>query len=357
MSIQPVEIKDTILKDFTPTLDFAVQEDAGGIGSAGKTNGQKIIDAIGLLNLSNLSDGAIARANITQDLSLSRIYVDQYGDDANNSGSAISPFKSIAKAISYAKASGLSANNTYNCFYSGIIDDSSGGQIAIPPYFGLQGLTHNSYINNTQDIILDLPAWTITPDGLLYWDSVLTYGKVNFDFSTINGAVGFLSFKNISPEGDFTVKGHAGFVPDVYLYNSFMFYNFILDYINLYTDSASLGYDPVLAFTNTTVNPVDNALYLKPIKPLIITSNSQNLSFSTDVYFINNNGPGVYTLPLASGNGGKRITIKKISGSAFPIIVDAQIGENIDPAASFPVAQQYISITFYSDGISTWWII
>lgn len=209
-------------------------------------------------NLGDLENPADARANLTSNLTLSKIYADQYGDDANNSGTAISPFKSITKAISYAKANGLGVNNPYICFYSGIVDDSA-GQIAIPPYFSLQGMTHASMINNSQPIILDSAAWAGTSDEKFYWQDVATTFDIIFDFSTLSGSPGFLSFKNISPGNSFTVKGKLGFVPDVYLYNSFMYYDFTMDYINLYTDSASLGYSPTKFITNTTINYVDNA--------------------------------------------------------------------------------------------------
>lgn len=104
-----------------------------------------------------------------------------------------------------------------------------------------------------------------------------------------------------------------------------------------------------------SVNLLSQKKYLKPIPPITITADSANLTSDTDFYFINNSGPGIYTLPFAAGNGGREITIKKLSGSAFPIIIDPQGGESIDPTITFPVAQQYVGITFYSDGISTWW--
>ena len=63
------------------------------------------------------------------------------------------------------------------------------------------------------------------------------------------------------------------------------------------------------------------------------------------------------TLPTASNNLGRRLTVKNATtgGTAGSITVTPQVGDNIDTAATFSLSD-FESIIVVSDGSNTWWI-
>lgn len=263
MAIQPVEIKDTILKDFTNTLDFAVQEHLGGVQSSGRTTGQKIIDGVGAQNLSNLGDFYVSRNNLTISLAslINTVYCSPYGDNVSGNGSILSPLKSVRQQIITAKINGLSSGKQIvGQILGGEINDSD-GQIKIPPFFSLAGITNMTGIANSQDIVIDVSDWMANSGGQSYFEGFYTTGNVVFDFSSMpaNPFPGFISIKNVSIGGTLTVKGNSSFIQNLYLYNSFIF-DINLDYIQLNSDSASWGYSPSRTITNCPpVRWLDNA--------------------------------------------------------------------------------------------------
>jgi hypothetical protein len=97
-----------------------------------------------------------------------------------------------------------------------------------------------------------------------------------------------------------------------------------------------------------------------PLLPITITSNSQTFDFSTNLFLIKNTAIGTYTMPLASGNAGKRLTIKKISDNSLPITIETQVGENFfDIALTNSINYMTVgsTIEFEADQDLTWHVI
>ena len=66
---------------------------------------------------------------------------------------------------------------------------------------------------------------------------------------------------------------------------------------------------------------------------------------------------GAFTLDLhsASKSLGRAYTIKKTDATANVVTVDANGGDLIDGAGTYPLSVQYQSVTLASDG-ANWWI-
>lgn len=63
------------------------------------------------------------------------------------------------------------------------------------------------------------------------------------------------------------------------------------------------------------------------------------------------------TLPAASGNGGKKFTIKKIDSTSNIVTIARAGSDTIDGATSALLSLQYESVTLVSDGSAAWYII
>lgn len=412
MAIQPVEIKDTILKNFTPSLDFACQENDGGIQSAGHTTGQKIIDGV--------TDSITATA-----LSNSIYISESSGSDTNGTGSILYPFASISKAIDYAKLNGISINNRFTGYILGSKIDDSAGQIILPPYFNLKGETARTTIDNSLPIIADLVSFTAGSDAQTCIENLFITGEINIDLSTMPPSFGgyFFNIKNVEINGDFSLRGAPGYIITVYTYdclynsafntdytsisfsignsyfnmnlgtntlpgaNNYGFFQsdqaynvvarngtysfvsspvyFTIDIDNpntiLAANAVSLYANPTISVTNSaTLRYLDNPIYFKPVPATKITANSFTFDFSTDVFILIQTGAGIYTMPLANGNSGRRITIKKGNGVVNPVTLNTQPSESFFTNViinSINDMAQGTSLSFISDGISLWYLI
>jgi hypothetical protein len=137
-------------------------------------------------------------------------------------------------------------------------------------------------------------------------------------------------------------------------------FNYTGQNTTVYIDSASLGLNPFITTDgNAKIIYLDNPLYFQNIPPVTITGSSVTLNFSTDFFILNNISNGIYTLPFASGNAGRKTTIKKISGSAITAILQTQSGDNFfDTSLTNSISLNVgSSVTLESDGNSTWHVI
>lgn len=66
--------------------------------------------------------------------------------------------------------------------------------------------------------------------------------------------------------------------------------------------------------------------------------------------------PFTVTLPDATKNGGRKLTIKKVDASANAVTIDGAGSQTIDGATTDSLASQYDSLTMVSDGVE-WWLI
>ncbi len=62
------------------------------------------------------------------------------------------------------------------------------------------------------------------------------------------------------------------------------------------------------------------------------------------------------TLPLAAGNVGVVLTVKKIDVSINNVVIDGNGGETIDEGLGATITSQFESVTVCSDG-TEWWIL
>lgn len=63
------------------------------------------------------------------------------------------------------------------------------------------------------------------------------------------------------------------------------------------------------------------------------------------------------TLPLASANPGRQLSVKKVDASGNTLTVGRSGSDLIDGATTVTTTTQYKTWVFISDGISNWWII
>ena len=68
------------------------------------------------------------------------------------------------------------------------------------------------------------------------------------------------------------------------------------------------------------------------------------------------NGAVTITLPAASNNSGRIVTIKKTDATANAVTVARTGADTIDGATAQTIGTQYMALTFQSDGTS-WWVI
>ena len=352
------------------------------------------------------------------------IYISAYGSDSSGNGSILAPFASPAKAIDYAKNNGISMTNRFTCAILGGTVNDSAGQIVIPPYFNFRGETIRTMIDNSQPIIADIPAFAANLDGQVCFQDLTTTGDINIDLTGLSPSGGSLfQFNNCNIRGNTIFKGDNNYIITLYLYlNQFdgdstydfssisksvgnvfygnfsigvgdpdsinygmfqgdEFYNFIgksggytfrgspiYSSINidgsgtvLSIDSASLSTNPSITRTNNAqLIYLDNPLYFKSVPPVTITSNTQTLDFSTDLFLLQNTALATYTMPLANGNSGKKLTVKKLTGNGLPVTLQTQGAENFFTNTSTNSITDMVmgsSLTFESDGISNWILI
>lgn len=271
MAIEPVEIRNTILKSFTGTLDFAAQEHVGGAGSAGRATGQSILDGVGALNLSNLSSFSIARKNITTGLNTNNVYVSQLGgDDINGNGTILYPFKSPHAA--YLSITTASQNNPFTIVILGGYVDDSAGQIKVGPNINYLGQTGQTIINNTLPIILDISAWQSNPGAITYLKDLQT-NAITLDFSPITtpSAPQIVLDDVFVFSGDVTIKGSSTVTVQLFTYIGF-YGNVNLDYVS------------VLQSIGNTYNNLN-------LSTLVSGSNSYLIAFCDTINTFHGKGP------------------------------------------------------------------
>lgn len=83
------------------------------------------------------------------------------------------------------------------------------------------------------------------------------------------------------------------------------------------------------------------------------------LSVAANVFMVRvdaTGGPVTITLPVANGNEGRQIAIKKVDASVNAVTVDGHAAETIDGAATFSLPTQYDTVVIYCNG-SGWDVI
>ena len=87
------------------------------------------------------------------------------------------------------------------------------------------------------------------------------------------------------------------------------------------------------------------------------TSATTTADFADDTILVDaTGGARTVNLKAATNMTGKKYTVKKVDASVNAVTVDPSGGETIDGAGTYPLALQYQSVTFQSDG-TTWWIL
>ena len=150
-----------------------------------------------------------------------------------------------------------------------------------------------------------------------------------------------LNSSSITGVGDVEINGTVSGINGVF--NSGVILNSSIPSVTSNTIYNNSG---VLYFDNTTVGSIRSYENI---------SNDTSLDISTDIAFIDSTLNEVnLDVPIASGNGGKEIKIKRVAGDNLVTVNASGLG-NIDGSTSFVIHHLYQSITIVSNNLN-WFI-
>ena len=89
---------------------------------------------------------------------------------------------------------------------------------------------------------------------------------------------------------------------------------------------------------------------------LLSTSTTPYTVLTTDGYILVDATAGAKAVNLPAATNRKRYTVKKIDGSANAVTINIAGSDTIEGLTTYSLANQYSSVTFYSDGSSKWYI-
>lgn len=230
---------------------------------------------------------------------------------------------------------------------------------------GSSGIILESGIpSNTDNVLYNV-------SGTLYFNGIAVNTDADFLLNVVDDLTpqlgGDLDLNNSSVTGigniniDGTITSNSGVYTDVSVSNSIYLPNIGGDIDNSVVILNSAGYlktDEIdsRVWGNTLADDSDivavSGLTVKSYQN--ITSDT-TLTIQDDYIFVDStSGDVTIDMPIASGNGGKEITIKRVAGDNFVILNASGLG-NIDGSVNYTMHHLYQSTTLVSNN-SSWFI-
>ena len=118
-----------------------------------------------------------------------------------------------------------------------------------------------------------------------------------------------------------------------------------------------LQFRSVKATSGISVTQGTNEVLLSTAMTTRVIATTSTILATDDLILVNASAGSVtVNLPAAASVPGKVYVLKKIDGSVNPMIIDPNLSETIDGAATKQSTVQYEAFTVVSDG-NSWWLV
>lgn len=274
---------------------------------------------------------AITWANVKESLSItsSNIYVANNGSDSTGNGKLLTPYQTIAYAMTQ-----ITTESPTTPFTIVLLDNyyTESAQIKLKPNVSITGPTAGCIINNSLTIIADTATWTALPtSGNCYIQNATINNTISLDVSIATGgsASPYIQFNNVTFNDSLTVIGNG--TTHLYLNNNINNDNFstinsyVSSYNNFYSSSFQVGgstgqtsstnfnsfsdiFDgPVLIQTaaSATFESIMQVVGGTFNNTVTLDGNMASINYDVDSYVLPSllNGASAPTIPLIAGSG------------------------------------------------------